>query len=588
MKWSDDFNTSNQYIAYRIGIEETDYSVSDNTSTFRTQIFICRTNAGYTTYGNGTVYYRLKTSVGDVSAWYTYNLTTNDKITNDGIYVAEDTWGPRIHNSEGDLNVTLECYIEHDIFSSDSNDFTIATTHIPRTSQPTLSTSKVDFGSNITIYTNRASSSFTHHLYYSFNGADEVGIAAGIESSYTWTVPSSLMNKIPDNTSAVITFYLYTFGSDGLIGYKTISFTASVPSCAVPAITSIACSDPYGYTVTFGAYVQSKSKVKITAGASGSYSSTIKTYKITANGQSYAYNGAVTDILTKSGANTISVTVTDSRGRTVTKTAVINVLAYSAPFITALTAGRCTSNGTADEEGAYIKVVFNASVTALNNKNNKIFTLKYEKQNASSYTTHTTYTSAYTWNSSVIIAADINSAYDIQLVATDSFSTTTKIIQVSTAFTLIDFRNSGKGIAFGKVSEKDAFECALPAVFKSCKTQSGADLDEIIKIHETTLSYNTAMKLTVSRGIQKTNGVIHQLDIVCTIGVDIPVGLSNALFYVQNASSSVRELYGLINYNNGTDLKSVRVVIIGKELKVYTHSKIPSGSILYIGGLYMA
>ena len=164
MEWSGDYGTSNPYIAYQIGIEETDYSVSDNTSTFRTQIFIYRTNTGYTTYGSGTVYYRLKTSVGDVSDWYTYNLTTDDKITSDGIYVAEDTWGPRIHNAEGDLDVTLECYIEHDTFSSDSNEFTISTTHIPRTSQPTLDASNVDFGDEITIYTNRASSSFTHHI----------------------------------------------------------------------------------------------------------------------------------------------------------------------------------------------------------------------------------------------------------------------------------------------------------------------------------------------------------------------------------------------------------------------------------------
>ena len=56
MEWSGDYGTSNQYIAYQIGIEETDYSVSDNTSTFRTQIFIYRINTGYTTYGSGTVY----------------------------------------------------------------------------------------------------------------------------------------------------------------------------------------------------------------------------------------------------------------------------------------------------------------------------------------------------------------------------------------------------------------------------------------------------------------------------------------------------------------------------------------------------
>ena len=58
---------------------------------------------------------------------------------------------------------------------------------------------------------------------------------------------------------------------------------------------------------------------------------------------------------------------------------------------------------------AYMRVTFKASITALNNKNGKKFVLQYRKQNLASYTTHTTYTGAYTWNSSVIIAADINS-----------------------------------------------------------------------------------------------------------------------------------------------------------------------------------
>lgn len=477
MEWSGDYGTSNPYIAYQIGIEETDYSVSDNTSTFRTQIFIYRTNTGYTTYGSGTVYYRLKTSVGDVSDWYTYNLTTDDKITSDGIYVAEDTWGPRIHNAEGDLDVTLECYIEHDTFSSDSNEFTISTTHIPRTSQPTLDASNVDFGDEITIYTNRASSSFTHHLYYSFNGGDAVGITAGFGDSYTWTIPTDLMNKIPNNTSANITFYLYTFG-DSLIGCKTITFTATVPSSAVPEISDIDCMDPYEYEATYGAYVQNKSKVKVTATAAGCYSSTIKNYKITANGENYAFNSATTDVLTTAGENTINVSVTDSRGRTVTKTITINVLAYAAPDIEKLAVVRCISNGTPDEEGAYMKVTYKASITALNDKNNKVFTLQYKMQNATYYTTHLTYKDDYTWEGTAIISADVDYGYNVLLVVQDAFSTTSQQVDVSTAFALIDFNTSGKGVAFGKASEKDGFECALDTEFKNVILQDGTDLDK--------------------------------------------------------------------------------------------------------------
>lgn len=347
---------------------------------------------------------------------------------------------------------------------------------IPRTSSISLSSSSIDFGNNITISINRASDSFVHNIYYAVNGAGETAIAYGATTSCTWQVPYDLMNKIPNATSMNITITVNTYNSDDVyIGTTTATFTATVPTRVVPSISAITCTDPYGYVSKFGGYVQSKSKVKITASTAGVYSSTIKSYKITANGQNYTSNGCTTDVLATAGTNTITVTVTDSRGRTATKTTTISVLAYSSPIIAILTAYRCTSDGTADEEGAYMKVTFNASVTALNNKNTKSFTLKYKKQSVTSYTTHTTYTNAYIWNSSVIIAADINSAYDIQLNAVDYYGTTTMIVQVSTAFTLMDFRKTGRGVAIGKVSEKDAFECNMDADFKKNVFINGND-----------------------------------------------------------------------------------------------------------------
>ena len=375
------------------------------------------------------------------------------------------------HNSDGtkafsiSFSYDMGAWIRGDYYESitGSDSWTLDT--IARASNPSLSASSVIMGNSITVYTNRQSTLFTHTIKYEWGNSGQVKIGTGIADSFKWTVPLNFANSIPNSTSGTCTFYVSTWSNGSVIGTKAVSFTVTVPTNIGPSLSSIACSDPNGYASTYGAYVQNKSKVKVTVTASGSYSSTIKSYKITANGMDYTYNGLTTDVITTSGSNTIKVVVTDSRGRTATKTTTINVLAYSSPVISELSVYRCTSNGTANDEGAYMRVTFKASITALNNKNGKKFVLQYRKQNLASYTTHTTYTGAYTWNSSVIIAADINSAYDIQLVVTDNFGTTAMVIQVSTAFTLMDFRNTGRGVALGKVSEQDAFECKLKAIF---------------------------------------------------------------------------------------------------------------------------
>lgn len=60
---------------------------------------------------------------------------------------------------------------------------------------------------------------------------------------------------------------------------------------------------------------------------------------------------------------------------------------------------------------------------------------------------------------------DPDYSYDIQIEVYDYFETVTYQFRLPTSFTLIDFRNTGKGIAFGKASEADKFECALDAEF---------------------------------------------------------------------------------------------------------------------------
>ena len=98
------------------------------------------------------------------------------------------------------------------------------------------------------------------------------------------------------------------------------------------------------------------------------------------------------------------------------------------------------------------------------------------------YALNTTYTSADG-------PFSIDSSYDVRLTVKDSFVTITSTTDIPTAFTLLDFNASGKGLAFGKVSEKtEGVEFALPTFFGHAETpgspiylQSNQDFDTILE-----------------------------------------------------------------------------------------------------------
>ena len=338
-------------------------------------------------------------------------------------------------------------------------------TTIPRASTPSVSGTTI--GSSMTITTNRASSSFTHTLTYSI-GSLSGTIATGVGASTTWTIPASLANAIPNATSGTLTINCTTYSGSTNIGSKSITCTISVPSSYVPSISSVSLSEAVsGIASKFGCYVQGKSKISGTVSASGTYSSTIKSYKITINGATYTSSTFTTGVLNTTGSNTCSVTVTDSRGRTASKSATFTVVAYSNPYITTFSVVRCNGDGTVSENGAYAKVVVKGGVSSVNSKNSYSYKLEYKTTSASSYTNYSISNSAYTIDKTYAnISVSTDSSYDFRLTISDYFTSATKTISLSSVFQLMNYNSSGKGLAIGKVSEKDAFEVGMPAEFK--------------------------------------------------------------------------------------------------------------------------
>lgn len=340
---------------------------------------------------------------------------------------------------------------------------------IDRATTFTISATSIEMGRSVLIRLNPAvDARFTHQIIYKF-GTASGAIASGLKTqqSAEWIPSIDLASEIPNAASGTATITCVTYDSNGLnVGMTKKTITLTVPTIITPHIRNIYVVDAMGYESKYGGYVQNKSKATINVTANGNYGSTVVSFRIQANGSAYtgANNYCTTSELKTSGNNKITVTVTDTRGRSFTGYYTLNVIPYVAPAINRLTVLRCNADGTENAEGEYMKIEATATISSINNNNSKSFKLMYKEESAASYTTYETYTGAYTYHNEVILAADIDKKHNILLTATDDFSTSNATKTLDTVYVLMDFNASGKGVAFGKVSQKDAFELNMIAM----------------------------------------------------------------------------------------------------------------------------
>ena len=337
---------------------------------------------------------------------------------------------------------------------------------IARATTPTLSTTSADMGATITISTPRASTSFTHDLAYAFAGGTYIAIQNGVATSTTWTIPLTLANSIPNATSGTVTIRCITKNGTATVGTKTVLLTAKVPTTVIPSISAVTLTEATaGLAELYYAYIQSKSKVNASITASGAYGSTIKSYSSTFLGKTYTGASFTTDVVSLSGTLSVVTTVTDSRGRTATKTTSFTVLAYTPPKITTFEVARYTSSGVADPDGIYVWIRLNYSVTSLNNNNSASAKVQYKKSTDSTWTTLNTQT-ALSQNATLKPAGTTFSTdyqWDFKVVLTDAFnsaSPATYTAVLPSGAVILDIKADGKGIAFFKTCTKAGVEIA--------------------------------------------------------------------------------------------------------------------------------
>lgn len=353
---------------------------------------------------------------------------------------------------------------------------------IPRATKPTLSSPSVALGSAVTINISPAVSSWTHNIYYRIGTGSWTRFATGVKANYSWTVPLSIASSYPTATKGTITIGLNTYnGSTQIGGTQTVNLNITIPASVAPSVSAVTVSEAASGLSNFG-YVQTKSKLKIVASASGAYSSSIRSYVYNIGSQSYSgleNTYTMGEVVRDSDTVAVTVTVTDSRGRTASKTVSITVLAYSPPQITHFECSRCgDANGSANANGQYLKVTFGYSVSPLNNKNKASYLLKYSVYDDGKWgglTSGTQYTYSGTYISATAIL-NTASTYQIGLVVTDSFGTASFYKEIGTAVRLLSYIVKRFAIAIGKIPEIDnIFDVALGTIFRK-KVTMNSDL----------------------------------------------------------------------------------------------------------------
>ena len=330
---------------------------------------------------------------------------------------------------------------------------------IPRATTPTLSASSVACGSKLTINLPRHASGFTHRISYRIGGKDKGTITTNAGTSFAWTVPN-LGSYMPNSTGVWVVLRVETMSGGTVIGYKDIGFTATAPSSWVPtaSISSIAEATA-NLAAQFGGYVQSKSTLRVKSSGSGSNGSTISSYVVTIQGRNYNGADITSAAISASGTVPVTLTVTDSRGRTASKTQNVTVLAYSPPQITVSNVARTT------DEAQTATCTYNFNIASVNSKNTKAFYIQY--LSGSTWTDITRMSDVYTKSGSVTSGAvfGVDATTKVRFVAQDYFTSVIVEKEVGPTFTLMNFGAGGKSLAIGMLSSNNGtFETGLPFV----------------------------------------------------------------------------------------------------------------------------
>lgn len=400
---------------------------------------------------NVTATLKVQRNDGYASSAYNNNAVNNVKLYVDGnckvdnniaidtrnsAVVTLATWTGNItHNSDGTKQLPLSGSFTMKGASSltgGSVSGKVTLTTIPRAS--TVSANNTNIGSVCKISIARASSSFTHKLYYQCSGVSKTLIASNVGTSYNWTVPTSLFDLIPNDISIPVTIICETYNGSTMIGSATSDTISAFVPFDYPTISSFNVYDSNSATYALtgsssSILVKGESTATYSISASAKNKAYIASYKVTnGNTSKTTSSGSFANVT----SGDFSAVVYDSRGLssdpvTVNKT----LINYLTPLFLNLDITRPnTTSNTANLtcNGSW----FNGSFGAQSNTLELKYRWRVKNGTYSSYITlsPTLGTNSFTCNVTLGTSFSFTSSYEFEFVLTDKLHTVTKTVSL--------------------------------------------------------------------------------------------------------------------------------------------------------------
>lgn len=397
-----------------------------------------------------------------------YSITSSSISTGGGSSITLGSISKRMyHNNDGTLDVWISSYCDLRArirgtyvsgFSGGSD--TIELDKIPRMS--TISDDMIGsryLNTPHTIHIDKQlSGNVTHTVWYVIRGEKGSSgwyyIAKNTSNLDIQFVPTDKhINLQPNSSTIFMDIAINTFKDGVQVGETTYNsgWYMKIPEKFSPTINSIEIYDINPKSKALGVYVQNHSKLGVNTNAIAQEGATIKNISITVDKNTYTGSGITTKEITQSGNVEINIKVTDSRGKTASEKRTIKVEPYEIPKIINFSADRIET----DEK--VVKLIYNFKMSSIANKNTCDWKIERRPRGTSTWTNIVSGNEKSLNTNTLTYNVSTDREYEFRLSISDFNSSNESIAYVYTIFVILDFHESGTGIAVGKSSTKPNF-----------------------------------------------------------------------------------------------------------------------------------
>ena len=328
---------------------------------------------------------------------------------------------------------------------------TIVLDAIPQ--QSAIASVSVDSNNKVTVNLTRYVDTFTHSVKFVFGNHSYTQTGVGASTNYT--IPLDWLDAIPNSVTGIGSVQVTTYSGTSTVGNMVSKeFTVTVPATVLPAIGGITWTKTSSEPNSWPKVKNVSTGVLKMTGVAGIYGSTISSYSLTFTGLSSNTDSLTVNNITFYGELDAVAKVTDSRGRSFTKTVTFTVVDYAKPTLS-VTACRCDSTGKEDASGEFMSIKAVAKVASVGDNTLSQLTVEYKNAMSMAYTKAT-----LTSGTPFIVSASSNYTYNWIVTAADKVNTVSINGSVATGEVILDILADGTGIKIGGVAEEEGLHSA--------------------------------------------------------------------------------------------------------------------------------